>query len=103
MSNLDLNIVWLCDLGRHDTCEGYACVCVCHDLRAEIGRLRTALDAIGHERNTWARQLADLADERDTALQAAELARIAKAEVESERDVLALELDEAVSNGRGGS
>lgn len=26
----DTGITWLCDLGQHDECDGYACVCCGH-------------------------------------------------------------------------
>lgn len=35
----DPDTIWLCGLGQHDECEGYACLCTCHQVR----RLRAAL------------------------------------------------------------
>lgn len=32
----DTGIVWLCGLGRHHDCEGYACPCACHALTPEL-------------------------------------------------------------------
>ena len=51
----------------------------------EADRLRAALEALGRERNTWARQRADMRDERDTAREDAERARAERAEVLAER------------------
>lgn len=50
--------------------------------RARAERAETALAAISKERNTWARQLADAHDERDTALEAARKARTANHDTE---------------------
>ena len=47
-----------------------------------------ALAGLLAERNTWARQLADLRDERDTARAERDQALAAKAEAEHERDIL---------------
>lgn len=32
----DTGIVWLCGLGQHHDCEGYACPCACHALTPEL-------------------------------------------------------------------
>lgn len=62
---------------------------------ADTITLRAALDAIGHERNTWARQMADLRDERDAARDEAAQARLDLGRVTTERDVLDAARDQA--------
>lgn len=57
------------------------------DLLAEQSDAQEALEALGQERNTWARQLADLADERDTARQSQADAEELLGETRTERDV----------------
>lgn len=51
-------------------------------------RREESLDTLGRERNTWARQMADLRDERDAAKRDAEDARRDKNEAQNERDDL---------------
>lgn len=46
-------------------------------------------------RNTWARQMADLRDDLDTARQERDEARQAQAELDTERTVLSVKLDNA--------
>lgn len=60
-----------------------------------------ALEAIGRERNTWARQMADLRDERDAARADRDVALDAKAEVENERTRLEVALEDAERDVRG--
>lgn len=51
-------------------------------------RREEALDTLGRERNTWARLMADLRDERDAAKRDAEDARREKNDAQNERDDL---------------
>lgn len=44
----------------------------------DVDRLNTAMSELLHERNTWARQLADMCDERDAAKEDAQKARHSK-------------------------
>ncbi|PZR55266.1 hypothetical protein DNL40_02530 [Xylanimonas oleitrophica] len=64
------------------------------DLVAELRRARTALDALGTERNAWARQMADLRDDLDAARQEAAEERARRAAAETERDVLTANVHE---------
>jgi chromosome segregation ATPase len=64
-------------------------------LRDRVGSLQGALNALLAERNTWARKLADLRDERDYALRSSEEISKDLAEVQTERDVLTVNLDQA--------
>lgn len=66
------------------------------DLLAEIDRLTRALREIGKDRNTWARQLADAKDERDTAAAERDQERTRRAETGNERDALYAVLRELV-------
>ncbi|WP_263121148.1 hypothetical protein [Cellulomonas sp. RIT-PI-Y] len=59
----------------------------------DLARARQALNSLVLERNAWARQLADLRDERDAAIAARQAAEAAKVEVEVERDQLALTIE----------
>lgn len=36
----DPDTIWLCGLGQHDDCQGYACLCTCHPLAALTADLR---------------------------------------------------------------
>lgn len=60
---------------------------------AEVERLREALDAIGRERNTWARQLADMRDERDAACDQAERAETARCGAQNAYDALRVNIE----------
>lgn len=62
---------------------------------AERNDARSALDAIGKERNLWAREMADLRDEKETARSDCEEMRQRLAEVTTERDVLTVNLADA--------
>lgn len=53
---------------------------------------KVALTALLAERNTWARQMADLHDELDTARQERDEANDRAREASSERDLLTLRL-----------
>lgn len=59
-----------------------------------------ALEAIVRERNTWARQLADVQDELDAARVDRDVALEAKAEVENERTRLEVALEDAARDVR---
>jgi len=69
-----------------------------------VARLKEALEALGRERNTWARQMADLRDEMETAAERArqdadnanETERILRAEVELRRELV----EQAAYQGR---
>lgn len=63
------------------------------DAERDMGRM--ALDAIARERNTWARQLADMQDERDTARDEAEKARTEAAYQSNERTAADLRTEDA--------
>jgi len=65
------------------------------EFAVELEHARTALEALGTERNTWARQMADLRDELDTARATAEKARTERAAATNERDTLSVALDDA--------
>ena len=53
-----------------------------------------ALTALLAERNTWARQMADLRDELDTARQERDEADARAREASNERDLLALKVED---------
>ena len=53
-----------------------------------------ALNALLAERNTWARQMADLRDELDTARQERDEANARAREASNERDLLALKVED---------
>ena len=53
-----------------------------------------ALTALLAERNTWARQMADLRDELDTARQERDEANARAREASNERDLLTLRLED---------
>ena len=53
---------------------------------------KVALNAILAERNTWARQMADMRNELDTAHQERDEANTRAREASNERDLLALRL-----------
>ena len=55
---------------------------------------KVALNALLAERNTWARQMADLRDELDTARQERDEANARAREASNERDLLALKVEE---------
>lgn len=55
---------------------------------------KVALDALLAERNTWARQMADLRDELDTARQERDEANARAREASNERDLLALKVED---------
>lgn len=55
---------------------------------------KTALTALLAERNTWARQMADLRDELDTARQERDEANARAREACNERDLLTLRLED---------
>ena len=55
---------------------------------------KVALNAILAERNTWARQMADLRDELDTARQERDEANARAREASNERDLLALKVED---------
>ena len=54
---------------------------------------KVALTALLAERNTWARQMADLRDELDTARQERDEANARAREASNERDLLTLRLE----------
>ena len=55
---------------------------------------KVALNALLAERNTWARQMADLRDELDTARQERDKANARAREASNERDLLALKVED---------
>ena len=55
---------------------------------------KAALTALLAERNTWARQMADLRDELDTARQERDEADARAREASNERDLLTLRLED---------
>ena len=55
---------------------------------------KVALNALLAERNTWARQMADLRDELDTARQERDEANARAREASNERDMLALKVED---------
>ena len=55
---------------------------------------KVALNAFLAERNTWARQMADLRDELDTARQERDEANARAREASNERDLLALKVED---------
>ena len=55
---------------------------------------KAALNALLAERNTWARQMADLRDELDTARQERDEANARAREASNERDLLALKVED---------
>ena len=55
---------------------------------------KVALNALLAERNTWARQMADLRDELDTARQERDEANARAREASNERDLLALMVED---------
>ena len=55
---------------------------------------KVALNALLSERNTWARQMADLRDELDTARQERDEANARAREASNERDLLALKVED---------
>ena len=55
---------------------------------------KVALNALLAERNTWARQMADLRDELDTARQERDEANARAREASNERDLLALKIED---------
>ena len=55
---------------------------------------KVALNALLAERNTWARQMADLRDELDTARQERDEANTRAREASNERDLLALKVED---------
>lgn len=63
---------------------------------ADRDRSQRALDALLDERNTWARQLADMRDERDTARKEAETQRDQRISVEVDRDNLNIAIGELI-------
>ena len=54
---------------------------------------KVALNVLLAERNTWARQMADLRDELDTARQERDEANARAREASNERDLLALKVE----------
>lgn len=62
--------------------------------RADVDGPRKALVALAAERNTWARQMADLRDELDTARQERDDAIKRAGDASNERDLLAIRLEE---------
>lgn len=76
-------------LATHPTPDAYQA------LLTQLHEARAALEALGRERNTWARQMADLRDERDTAREAEAAARLDHGRLATERDVAQVEADEA--------
>ena len=68
--------------------------------RCTLDADKAALGAIGRERNTWARQMADLHDERDTAVSAHDEMRSTLGEVATERDVAQVNADAAEARVR---
>ena len=54
---------------------------------------KVALNALLAERNTWARQMADLRDELDTARQERDEANARAREASNERDLLAFKVE----------
>lgn len=61
----------------------------------ELDTARTANEALIRERNTWARQMADVRGQRDDALDEATKATDARREVENDRDDLSLRLEDS--------
>ena len=57
-------------------------------------KTKVALNALLAERNTWARQMADLRDELDTARQERDEANARAREASNERDLLALKVED---------
>ena len=55
---------------------------------------KVALNALLAERKTWARQMADLRDELDTARQERDEANARAREASNERDLLALKVED---------
>ena len=55
---------------------------------------KVALNALLAERNTWARQMADLRDALDTARQERDEANARAREASNERDLLALKVED---------
>ena len=55
---------------------------------------KVALNALLAERNTWARQMADLHDELDTARHERDEANARAREASNERDLLALNVED---------
>ena len=55
---------------------------------------KVALNALLAERNTWARQMADLRDELGTARQERDEANARAREASNERDLLALKVED---------
>lgn len=55
---------------------------------------KVALNALLAERNAWARQMADLRDELDTARQERDEANARAREASNERDLLALKVED---------
>ena len=55
---------------------------------------KVALNALLADRNTWARQMADLRDELDTARQERDEANARAREASNERDLLALKVED---------
>ena len=55
---------------------------------------KVALNALLAERSTWARQMADLRDELDTARQERDEANARAREASNERDLLALKVED---------
>ena len=55
---------------------------------------KVALNALLAERNTWARQMADLRDELDTARQERDKANARARDASNERDLLALMVED---------
>lgn len=55
---------------------------------------KVALNALLAEHNTWARQMADLRDELDTARQERDEANARAREASNERDLLALKVED---------
>lgn len=79
------------EYSSHTSGDDYICtMCGAVDLDALIGELRK----LRTERNTWARQLADAHDERDTARAEAEQAKINLAESTNAHTALLVRIDE---------
>ena len=57
-------------------------------------KTKVALNALLAERNTWARHMADLRDELDTARQERDEANARAREASNERDLLALKVED---------
>ena len=71
----------------------------CERAEAARGTARAANQALIRERNTWARQMADVQGQRDDAIEEAAKATAARYEVESERDDLSLRLEDIEKDG----